>query len=167
MKSKKIRQEDLPEDILELFENADTVEEVIQAIKDNIPDWDSDPDFQYEYIRAQIALDIRRIMDDKGLSVQAVSDRAGMKKQQLSKILSEQGNLTLKTLCRIGAALGSHVGLRLAQKGEQIILREYTKLPEVETIISFAGNAKESEQFKFSKISAAFSGGESGQEQVA
>ncbi|MBN2412804.1 helix-turn-helix transcriptional regulator [candidate division KSB1 bacterium] len=57
----------------------------------------------------EIAVLINSILQQKGLTQKEFAKKTGMKESQLSKILSGNANMTLKTISKIEAALGEDI----------------------------------------------------------
>ena len=59
----------------------------------------------YDNLVREICGRIREVRKSRGLTIQAVADRCGMKRSNLSRIEAAKNNVTLKTLCSICEAL--------------------------------------------------------------
>lgn len=66
------------------------------------------PREQQELIEKELAIAVRieNVLVEQGLTKRALARKAGMKEAQLSRILSGNTNLTLKTIVKLECALG-------------------------------------------------------------
>jgi transcriptional regulator with XRE-family HTH domain len=66
------------------------------------------PREQQELIEKELAIAVRieSVLVEQGLTKRALARKAGMKEAQLSRILSGNTNLTLKTIVKLECALG-------------------------------------------------------------
>ena len=63
----------------------------------------------YDSLVRELCGRLREIRKAQGLTIQAVADRCGMKRSNLSRIEAAKNNVTLKTLCSICEALQTDV----------------------------------------------------------
>ena len=59
----------------------------------------------YDNLVREICGRMREVRKSRGLTIQAVADKCGMKRSNLSRIEAAKNNVTLKTLCSICEAL--------------------------------------------------------------
>lgn len=66
--------------------------------------------------RAILAANIRRLRLDRGLSQEALADRAGIHRTYLGSVERGERNIAIDNICRIAWALGVEPGVLLAQR---------------------------------------------------
>ena len=82
-----------------------------------------------EKLQNEIALQISTALKNKGIRQKEFAKNIGMKESQLSKILSGNANLTIKTIAKIEVALGEdiiRIPLFIKQEKEYIIKKIHT-----------------------------------------
>ena len=69
------------------------------------------PDFEacVRQTIAFVAMRLRTIRQERGLTVQAVADRCGIERSNLSRLEAGKTNMTLRTLCLLCAVLEVHI----------------------------------------------------------
>ncbi len=78
--------------------------------------------FNRERFKQEAALGIFNLMEEQGMSREALAKAVGRSHAFISKVLSGSHNLTLETLADLYAALGRAVHLRLAQEFGQVVI---------------------------------------------
>lgn len=88
-----------------------------KALKKAIPSysWTERADYKKEnraWLRksANIALEILEALGKKGMNQSELAEKLGVSRQQVSKILNGQENLTLETISKLELALGLKLG---------------------------------------------------------
>lgn len=73
-----------------------------------------DPDFKAEIVLLDINEQIVKAMETSGLKRSALAKRLGISRAAVTKMLDGNPNITIKTLCKVAAALGLDVNVQLA-----------------------------------------------------
>jgi transcriptional regulator with XRE-family HTH domain len=102
-------------------------EEVLKELEATKTDYDKDPEFVFRFIRAQIAQDVHRILEERGIKPAELARQMGVDRQWVNNILNESGNLTIKSVARVTCALGCAIGFRIAESGEHIAVLPFHK----------------------------------------
>ena len=97
-----------------------------------------------------VALMVLDILDERGMSQQDLADKLVVSRQQVSKILKGQENLTMETIFRLESALGIKLGEVLDAENEIVrqesgvlIAQDASITTELEEIINNNGPAKQ------------------------
>ncbi len=80
-----------------------------------LKDCRKDPDFVFEELVYDIACELKRIMEERGITKKQLAQRLGVSPAYVSKVLGGS-NITLKTLARILAALEADVSIVLKSR---------------------------------------------------
>jgi transcriptional regulator with XRE-family HTH domain len=74
---------------------------------DNITDdLENDPEYKAEAISIDLAIKISEKMNEKKISQSELAKKLKVSKAYISQVLQGKNNMTLLTICKIGAALG-------------------------------------------------------------
>ncbi len=78
-------------------------------------DWLNRPDYKKEnrlWIRKSInvALKVLDVLEEKGMTQSQLAEKLGVSRQQVSKIVKGQENLTIETISKLEVALGVKLG---------------------------------------------------------
>ncbi|MCH7970366.1 MAG: helix-turn-helix domain-containing protein [Chloroflexi bacterium] len=75
----------------------------------------NDPEFLAELLALQVTNQITLIMDKQELSLREMADRVGVSSAYLSRVLSGNPNMTVKTIAKFAVALGLHAAIRFEE----------------------------------------------------
>lgn len=83
-----------------------------------------DPAHIADYFKGLFVEDVRRVLEEEGISQNSLAERIGKSRQYLSKILNQDQrvNFTIETMVLISAALGRAMTIRLAPPAERQIV---------------------------------------------
>ena len=86
----------------------------IQSLRD-------DPAHVADYLKGLFVEDIRRVLEEEGISQNSLAERIGKSRQYLNKILNQDQrvNFTIETMVQISAALGRVMTIRMAGPAER------------------------------------------------
>lgn len=85
------------------------------SLKNLLEKYKTDPEFILEGLKYDLACEIKRIMQEKGVTNKELASRLGVSPAYISKVLGGS-NITLKTLARILSALETDAGIRLVER---------------------------------------------------
>jgi DNA-binding phage protein len=95
------------------------------------PDLLSDPEWVAEDVKMQIAEDMRRALREARVSQAEVARRLGMRRQQLSRMLSEPSNLTIESMAKFFSGIGWQLVIRGIRRDEAAPIVPFRSLPAV------------------------------------
>jgi len=104
-------------------------EEVLKDLEAAKTDYDRDPEFVFRFIRAQIAQDVHRILEERGIKPAELARQMGVARQWVNNILNESGNLTIKSVARVACVLGCTAGFRIAGPDEHLAVLPLRREP--------------------------------------
>lgn len=90
----------------------DALREKINAARDTF-------DYRLEKILLQLGEDICLLMEQQGLSRTQLAERMGVSPAYITKILSGNPNLTIKSLLKLADAMGKELALQFAPRAAQ------------------------------------------------
>jgi transcriptional regulator with XRE-family HTH domain len=103
----------LPPDVDELLKRTRPTEEVLRELEKEKVDFDKDPEFVADFLKAQFVDDIYRAMEEKGINKNQLAEILGKSRQYVGKILNETANFTIDTMAEISCALGRNLDIRM------------------------------------------------------
>lgn len=145
MKNKNTGELQLSPELQQLLENTPSTEEVAASIRQDIIDFDSDPEFVAGFLKMQFVEDIYQAMHAKGMNRNQLAKKIGKSRQYVGRVLNENANFTLETLAEIACALDMNVAARLYEKNERMTILPIVNKPQV---FSFSGYVKSSDTVK-------------------
>ena len=92
--------------------NIDALREKINAARDTF-------DYRLEKILLQLGEDICLLMEQQGLSRTQLAERMGVSPAYITKILSGNPNLTIKSLLKLADAMGKELMLQFSPRAAQ------------------------------------------------
>lgn len=99
-----------------------------RALENAVPsyDWMNRPDYKKEnrgWIRKSIniAIKVLDVLDEKSMSQSQLAEKLGVSRQQVSKILKGQENLTIETIDKLEHALGIKLGQALDEDSDYVV----------------------------------------------
>ena len=111
-------------DLAKLLKETPKLEEVTKELNENPIDFDNDPDFVADYLKATFINDVIGAMKDKDISKTALADKLGKSKQYVGRIINETTNYTIETISAIACALEQEVVLTLKDRKTKPVLQE-------------------------------------------
>lgn len=78
----------------------------------------SDPDFWEELLIAKVSALLEDAMEEQGITRSELADRLGIRRSGVTKMLTGDRNMTLRTLARAAFHLGQELQVSRAPKGE-------------------------------------------------
>ncbi len=121
----------LSPELQELLENTPSTEEVAAQLRQDLIDFESDPDFVAGFLKMQFVEDIFKAMHEQGINRNQLAAKLGKSRQYVGRILNENANFTLETLAEIACALDMHVAARLYARGAYLAIRPVVKKPQL------------------------------------
>jgi len=93
----------------------------------------NDPEFIYELLKEHLALQLKKLMEEKGLNKKELARRMGVSPSYITKIFGGD-NISLKTIAKVLAALGEeNLSLHLLPGYDT---DRYRKLGELKIVFS-------------------------------
>lgn len=80
---------------------------------------DTDDDMLAMDLQLDVALEVERLMEHEGITRTELSDRIESSRPYITKVLSGDANMTLKTLAKLANALGRRVKVAFTHKGSR------------------------------------------------
>ena len=119
---KESKDEDLPSEIAELLAKGRPVEELKAELATDRTDFDLDPAFVADFLKAQFVEDTLQAMAKAGVNKNELARRLAKSRQYVTKILSEAKsvNFTIETMAAISCALGRKMEQRMVGLGERL-----------------------------------------------
>ena len=119
---------DVPEDILEMFENVPDTSDYEEIVRADFARFEKDPEWVAGYLKMQLVEDMLKAMKEQEVSKSDLAKRLGKSRQYVGRVLNERANFTLDSLAQIACALGLRIGARMYSKAERLaILPALTK----------------------------------------
>jgi len=84
-----------------------------------LKNYKKDPDFVFNELVYDLACELKRIMEQKGVTKKELAQRLGVSPAYVTKVLGGS-NITLKTVARILAALEADVSITLKNRKENV-----------------------------------------------
>ena len=132
----------LSPELQELLENTPSTEEAAAQLRQDLIDFESDPDFVAGFLKMQFVEDIFKAMHEQGINRNQLAAKLGKSRQYVGRILNENANFTLETLAEIACALDMHVAARLYFKDEYMVIQSFPNpisllhFPNPETLVN-------------------------------
>ena len=103
----------IPADLQALLDATPQTEGIVQAIRQDIANLDTDPEDVSDFLKMQFVEDILAAMAMRGISKAELARRLGKSRQYVGSVLNERANFTLDSMAQIACALGMRIGARL------------------------------------------------------
>jgi transcriptional regulator with XRE-family HTH domain len=119
---------EIPDELKDLFEDCPPVDEVLREWQplEKI-DWERDPIFVSEYLKAEFMNDVWASLEQQGLSQSDLAERMGWSRQYASRVLKSQMNLTIETMAKLACALGLRLSIKLHRPDERMEIVPVTR----------------------------------------
>lgn len=150
--SKQDKVQELPDELLaNLLARAPEVSQKdLKGLASAVRNLDHDAEFLADYLKGLIVEDVRRAMDDEGVSQNALADQMGKSRQYLNKVLDQDRrvNFTIDTLAQLSTALNRRLFIRMLGPTEtatifHVVSESQTVCPLDEMKSYHAGTATE------------------------
>lgn len=114
----------IPEDLLKLFENIPSVDEIKPELITPENDPELDPSYVADAQKAQFIHNVLQSMDEVGITKSELARRVGLSRQQITRMLNEEslGNFTIDTMARMVCALGKTLRIVTMMPGEYVTI---------------------------------------------
>lgn len=130
---------ELSADLAKLLEETPELSEVSKKLTKNPIDFDNDPEFISDYLKATFINDVIGAMKEKNMTKTALADKLGKSKQYVGRILNETTNYTIETISEIACALNQEVVLTLRNRNTKTVtFQEGSVIDENQKEINFS-----------------------------
>jgi len=127
----------LSPDLLKLLEDTSPTEEVAAQLRQDMIDFESDPEFVAGFLKMQFVEDIYEVMHTKGINRNQLAKKLGKSRQYVGRVLNENANFTLETLAEIACALDMHVAARMFTPDEYMAILPRNTKPDLSLLSNF------------------------------
>lgn len=111
---------EIPDDLKDLFDACPPADEVVRELEANKKDWEREPVFVSEYLKAEFMNGVWEALERQGLSQSELAERVGWSRQYASRMLKSQMNLTIDTMAKLACALGLRLEIKLHRPDEHL-----------------------------------------------
>lgn len=122
-KRKEPESSELPVEIQEMLKGVPPTEEVLSRLEKQKVDFDKDPEFVADLLKAEFVEEIYVAMEEMGINKNQLAEILGKSRQYVGRVLNETANFTIETMAEISCALGKNLEIRVINKQQRIEIK--------------------------------------------